>query len=574
MATSAINPDSAFEAGDDPQVARVLAELGPLPATSAKFPGPKNTNGSSEAFLQSWIADPTSHLLVISGGYGAGKSHLLNAVVRPDYASAIFDHSIRDVPAPVELKEARAIFVDHFDEISNYSGLQRRAPDLRSVADHLRVMKVCLVTNRPLTDKGHEFVRQLRYRARLDALGVRSLELLTLETWAPEAVQAAIDKHLPSASRHFANITSTLQATDINDLLRPMVLKMLLSVISKQPVGWIPEYGEIYEQYLEHALSWAYDQGRSYINSLDKRLVLTSLAYSVFSGKDSPVRNVGRASVLSSELIATKLQGMASGSKPPTGDYDRLSDFLLTNGCLSPVVGEGEAGTDFRFSSKTIFEYFLSQALMDRFLKGNGLGIKDEHFNAAILDTRMLYFARRRLGADPPQAIVELLSAVDLPHIDRLILLYLIEDKPTFITLLLRSPEPYFVYLAEVGQKNDWHFLVKIARFQLVSSGKMSASEYIDYVQLSEEAAHLEVELQICRNPTGNLDYLEGRFFNENLRHSAAISIYRIAQLDPSRAKALLEDQTFLTDVQTRECKDAFDRAMVSNVRRLQPLTS
>jgi len=554
--------------GEDHRVPQVLAELGDLPATLSKFPGATAT-GSSEDLIRHWISDPDAHLLVISGAYGAGKSHLLNKVVRPKYGASIFDHSTQDIPPPSSVAaRPAAIFVDHFDEITNYAGLLRRAPDLRAVAEHLRSMKVCLVTNRPLTDKSHEFVRQLRYRSRLDALGVRNLDLLTVEPWTPGRVQLAIDKHLPSASKHFRNISTSLSPSDLNDLLRPMVLRMLLSIISTQPDGWIPEYGEIYEQYLEHALSWSYDQGRSYINSIKKRAVLTSLSYSVFSGRDSPVRNSTRAISIPLKTIEDKLKEAGPPLGKQASDQNSLSDFLQTNGCLVPIEREDGEEPEYKFGSKTIFEYFLAQSMMDRFLKGSGLDIKEDQFNQAILDTRLLYFARRRLAGEIPPAIASLLSTTSLPNLDRLILLYLIEDKPNFISALNASSEEYFTYLAEAGQKNDPHFLVKIARFQLVSSGRMSASEYLDYVELSEEPSHLEVELQICRSPTGNLDYLEARFRNENLRNSAAISIYRITQLDHERAKSLLEGQDFLSEIQARECRDAFTRATASNSRR------
>ena len=572
MSHLGVLPFGLFDPAAERPIGAIFESLGSLPATGQKYPG-TTKSGASDDLLRSWIDDPGCHLLVLSGGYGSGKSHLLNKVVSESASRKIFDYSIEDIPPAHTEGKTTSIYIDHFDEISGYSDVQKKAPDLRLVQRHLRQMKVCLVTNRPLTDKSHELVRQLRYRSRLDALGVRSLDLITLHTWSVSAVQAAVDEHLPSASRHFANIASTLGAEAMSDLLRPMVLRMLLTVISRQPDDWIPEYGEIYEQYLEHALSWDYDQGRSRINSLERRTILTELAYSVFSGKDILVKNSRRSNVISVNTIDAKLKATLGVRRDPNmTEQSCVNDFILSNRCLAPVASTAEVGVaEYKFSSSTIFEYFLARAIVDRFADASGIGIAGDGFNAAILDTRMLYFARRLLHILSPDLISDLLRDETLGNIDRLILLYLVEDSPGFIKWLKLAPESYFNYLTEVGQKNDWHFMAKIARFQLVSAARMSASEYIDFVQLSEEPAHLEVELQICRSPTGNVAYLEDRFRNEDLRDSAAISIYRIAQIEAARAKILLEEQNFLSDVQLRECLNAHARALESNARRLKP---
>jgi hypothetical protein len=566
--TSVPPPDEIFEPALDEKVQATLDALGPLPATSQRYEGAIEL-GVSTDFVNRWISDPLSHLLVISGAYGSGKSHLLNVLTTHKAMATFCDYAIDEIPAPEDICHS-IMFIDHFDEIPGYTGLHRKAPDLRLISRHLRVAKVCIVTNRPITDKGHELVRQIRYRTRLDALGVRNLEIITIASWSKEAVQTAMQQHLSNSSKHFSNIASALTPEDMAALLRPMVLRMLLTIISRHPPDWIPEYGEIYENYLEHALSWDYDHERSLINSRLKWAILKDLAYSSFSGKDILAKVAGRSTVISINTITEKVRSSLPGHDTTSaGISDAVNDFIMTNRCLYPLSGKSD--THYRFNSMAIFEYFLAQAFVERYKAGLSIGINTNQFNASILDTRMLYFARRAIVQIENVSIINMLKDDTLDNIDRLILLYLLENFDEFNDLLKAAPESYFSYLVEVGQRNDWHFMAKIARFQLVSKGFMSASEYIDYVQLSEEPAHLDVELQLCRTPTGNLDYLERRFKNINLRNSAAISVYRIAQIDPAKAKSLLEEQHFLTAAQLHECLNAFSRALESNIRRLKP---
>jgi hypothetical protein len=478
----------------------------------------------------------------------------------------VIDYAAEEIPAATNASSAECLVIDHFDEAAGVASLPRQAPDLRLVSRHLRRRKVCIVTNRPLTDKSHELVRQLRYATRLEALAVRNLEVVNLEAWPVAAVQRSIDEHLPEASKHFSNIAAA-KNVELGSLLKPMVLRMLLSVLHQRPQDWIPEYGEIYDLYLEHTLSWDYDQGRSQISSITKREVLTGLAYSLFSGKDRSARRPG---VVSSTAIGEALKEVQRN--PDGTGIGATKDFLTTNRCLvSAQPANDQVPDEWVFESKTVFEYFLAEAIVSRYCARMDLGVRESEFNPSILDTRMLYFARRSLARCDPDAATAQLQNSALGKADRMILLYLIEDQPRFVELLLSSPEDYFNYLGEVAQRVDYHFMVKIARFQLVSAGRMSASEYLDFIQLSEEPSHLEVELQICRTPTGNVDYLETRFRNPSLSNSSAISIYRIAQLDPEFAKNLLEGQTALTEVQVKECKDAFTRALESNSRRLRP---
>lgn len=570
-------PDQPWEMQQDVdrevlQLQSFFAALGPLPCTLTTVSGAMLRNHASEVIAE-WLDSSTSNTLVLSGTYGAGKSYLMSHLTALAKRAALsIDYTKDPIPAAEQVSASTVVLVDHFDSLTLATGTQNGPPDLRDVRHLLPTgTKIAIATSRALNDKGHELVRQLRFRARREALGVRDPYLVELLPWPIERILVASQKLDADRSDLLHSVLASVPPEQSLDLRRPLALTMLLDVLANLPAGWIPELGDVYDQFMEHLLSHDYDSGRSLISASIKQAVLSNLAYDIFSGRTSHLFRVGNLANLPLQLISQRLEeNLVGANRRLSGiaGYDPARDFLDTNRVLELVPSSAE--TEYRFRTAVFYEYFLGSAIISRYAAGNPLAIDGDRFSPATFDSLVLSVARRQLTPKSIAAIQDLLGDPDLEWPDRMLMLYLVEDSPEYLSLLRSSPEEYFAHVALAANQNQWHFLAKMAKFQMVCLGRLTAMDYLNYVDNAEQPKDRAVELQLARNLQGNIPYLLSRLRNPGLASSAPITIYRIAQIDPSLAETALENDA-PSDVHIREaCRRALDMGRGGTAQAVQ----
>ena len=319
------------------------------------------------------------------------------------------------------------------------------------------------------------------------------------------------------------------------------------------------------DQYIEHSLSYDYDQGRSLLSASTKQATLSDLAYDIFSGRNTQLHQVSHAANLAiatvGQRVAENVQ-QASAQLSRLAGYDPVRDFLDTNRVLQSVAEPNSRDAEYAFRNPLFYEYFVGMSIASRYGSGLPLNIDGDRFSPGMCDSLALYFARRALTPNAVSNIGALLDDAQLDWPDRLLALYILEDKDNFIHHLHQSPPDYVEMLIRAASETRWHFFAKIVRFQLVCLGRLTAAEYIDYVENAEQPKDRSVEMQLLRNPQGNIPYLLTRLRNPELVASTPITIYRIAQLNPELARKALEEEGPVEQEIRKACEGALARAV------------
>ena len=504
----------------------------PVPC-SVSSPGQgRGDQGSTAETLDSWLEETPSNLAVVAGPFGAGKTTHMEALC--DRASARNqtahlvdfardgDAALSGLPADSDVD---VLVIDHFDSLNLATGAQKEPPDLRSLATLLKSesCKVAVSTRRSLTDAQDELVDQLTDPERCTTLHASAPCLIELRPWPRQALDRVLNETADPRGRRLAGFLGELDDYHGAELRRPLLLSMLLRVLNDLSAA--PQIVDLYEKYIKKMISYDFDQKRSLITVHAKHLILRELAYDIFTGQDGsnhrPTRvtiGMNRVSVRATELMDEAGQPISSLPK----NYRLVSDFLDTNHLFGPSPlrnGQFTREATCEFRHPTFYDYFLGEAMADRYKQGHSLGLDENDFSPATLDSLAISFAKRRLN-ESDAGRHELQKAVRYekwPWPDRLLMLYHLEDTPGFRQLLADTPASYKVRLKELASSLDATFITKAIKFQLVILGDFDPYQYVEDARSAERKKDTHIESQLQRSATGSSEFLLARLVNPDL---------------------------------------------------------
>lgn len=522
--------------------------LGSLPVPCSVSAGGQS-HGDQESTadtLDGWLEDTNSNLAIVAGPFGAGKTTHMEALrdraSAQDRATHLVDFA-RDGDAafsglPTD-SEVEVLVIDHFDSLNLATGAQKDPPDLRSLATLLESgsFKVALSTRRPLTDAQDELVGQLTDPERCATLHVLDPCLIELRPWTRSALDAVLNETADPRGRRLATFLGELDDYHGAELRRPLLLSMLLRVLND--LSTAPQLGDLYEKYIKKMISYDYDQKRSFITVHAKHLILRELAYDIFTGQDGSIHGPARVTIGMSRVSVRATELMDEAGQPLSSlpkEYRLVRDFLDTNHLFGPSPARDPQSTreaTCEFRHPTFYDYFLGEAMADRYRQGHSLGLDEDDFSAATLDSLAIYFTKRRLD-ESDTGRRELQKAVSYrkwPWPDRLLMLYHLEDTPGFRKLLADTPSEYRTRLKELANALDATFITKAVKFQLVLLGEFDPYQYIADARNAEKRKDTHIEAQLQRTATGSTEFLLARLMNPDLVVARPIAVYRLGQM-------------------------------------------
>jgi hypothetical protein len=547
--TAQATPSSPREsAGEDVPVAHPtleeLLEALAVPCTTSRHGHSAKTEDSITDVLGHWLQDAKSNLAVVAGPFGAGKTTNMKrfaaAMNSAGRRASLIDFAREGdaaLESPATSIDGDVVIVDHFDSLNLATGIQKDPPDLRAISRLLDGpgKRIVLATRRLLSDRGDELVGQITNDQRCATLQVNDPWLVELLPWSlPSLAEIAATSNDRRAHRLLAFL-GQLDHYHGSELRRPLLLSMLLRVLDE--IHETPGIGDLYDKYIDQTVAHDFDAGKSVVSAAAKHDILRALASDIFTGHDPPDDDETRVT-LGNERVSTRViegteeAGLRLTSLPP--GYVLVQDFLQTNHLFaeSPKTRpfDGKSRT-YEFRHPSFYDYFVGEEMAVRYEKGHSLGLRDETFSAATLDSLAIYFAKRRLTS---KARTELRKAVTWPGLswpDRLLMLYHLEDSLGFTRLLAETPEDYRRRLVELATSGHATFITKVIKFQLVLMGQFDAFQYVRDASDIERATDTQIEAQLQRGPSGSTEFLLARLTNRELKRAIPITVYRLGQM-------------------------------------------
>ena len=555
--------------------------------------------------LDRWVEDAGSNLAVVFGPFGSGKStSLLRFVERQrdgfkktHWRTVLYldyDDVAPTVAAGSDLLNAVVAFfdapslgstrgagrlshllvvLDGFDAVNRRAGLQLPTPDLRDIESVARSgIKIVIGSRQWSRGTNDELIRQLTDQPRMAGLGMRNPLILELQPWSPNTIKAAADALPGVDSTPLVNYLSNPNHRSVDFLRRPLVLQMLIEVGSDLLEGEQDLMATrsstagprahsaphplsikgIYDGFIKLTLERDYDRNNSQIRFDDKMSILAQIANDIFQGERSETSGIGSVTgngIDGMQLdlrVLEKITQTRQLVEPTLGPkYGWTFDFLHS---VHLIVEVGSARTDpnprFSFVHPTFYEYFLSRHLISRVLSGRSFGIA-EHVslaNEALFDSLVPYFLTEARNEVVDQHLVSSLRG-DIDNADRMVAIYLLEERPDILDLLKASPPQYATYLESKERHASSHFLKKLVRYQLLlmTGDPNRALEYVRYLQEHEREGDADLELSIFSVGEDPTDSLLRRLDSPHLRAAAPITIFRLGQFGNETAVPHLE---------------------------------
>jgi hypothetical protein len=508
--------------------------------------------------LALWQKQESSNLLLVMGAFGAGKTTGLTDFSAQDGCSAAvisFEQMLAEgiLHGAPTMPNTRTVIVDNFDAINDLSGRQIDPPDLRAVASLARTHRVVLATRRSLGLRSDELLAQVSSEQRLSNIGFKDPVLVNLIPWKLKDLRDFSVQQDPTGTDALALTIKYLEAVNESDaegLCRPMLILMLMRLASRpNGLSGRPTLASIYREFCSVALASDYDMSRSRISGLVKEEILSELAYDIFAGI-SQSDSTGTPSMslpierVSERVLEVLMRSDAFRKHKGIDSYSWTEDFIGTNHVLSPISATGFssfANVHYGFVHQSFYEYFVGHSLCRRISNGKTLGLEIERLSMATVDSLAMAFVRELGGADLRNAVRSIVARPRLTSADRLVLLFLLEDEADFSSILESMPPEYLDELEKLGSSVKSFLLKKMVWYQLVISGRLDASAYVQELRKQEDQQALQAEVRLHSSETGAVNQLLLRLRNPALARARLITIYRLGQLGDERCVDALE---------------------------------
>lgn len=490
------------------------------------------------SLLDAWLPDVGSNLFFISGPSGFGKSTEAKLWLAEHPGTKYV--SLLDGPISATLSGTQPatmpVVIDDFDPIPTRADEGGVRPDLSQLRVFFGQGGRCVILSKrnPAVDLD-ELAEQLRSVSRLDGLGVHSptvvrvlpLSYEELSQWAEVRQDARLKK-----------IAAVVTRSAGQQLASPMIVRQLYESADESRPAPRTQF-DAYTAHLNHVCGSAWDRGSSRIPGRVRFLAYRDLAWDIFAGLGSS--GARRRLAISSPRVAERIQEQLQRDLATTRQRDFLTyewtaDFLSLTEIFSVTGGADSETASFTHSS--YYEFFAAEAIRARLINERGLALDEAQFAEATMDSLIVSFVKAGIQEDDYDAIAALCSRDRLSWLDRMLCLYLMEERPGFKTLLSKSPEDYWTNLQRAAELFSSLFLRKATMYQQVIAGRASAWDYVELLKREEGADAETLERSLLGSSAELTASLLARLTNPELAAALPISIYRLGQMGDDSAIA------------------------------------
>ncbi|GGU11613.1 hypothetical protein [Nocardioides albus] len=501
----------------------------------------------SEA-LGRWLENPESNLFFLTGPSGSGKT--IEAREWTASKEQVRYISLRDgaVDYGDLVDEDRSpIVIDDFDLISSSAeehGVTR--PDLSELRSAFgRGGRFVVISKRNLQTERDELAEQLRSPARLEDLGVQEAVVVRVEPISPVEVRAlgeerGGDEKLNSLAAEMERGGGFFPAT-------PLVLKQLYASIEEGAPAprtlW-----DGYTVHLKHICGQPWDRKSSRIPSRVRFQTYRDIAWDLFTGMDEPgsqEQDLIPVARVSEWLFANLQRDLDITRQRDFLTYEWIAD-LLDHPEVFGVSGRTRDSVESaEFAHETFYRYFVAESIRDRLRDGRAMALDGARFVHMHLGGMVMSFLKAGFQPGDLDAVARLSVRESLSWMDRLICLYLTEEREDYGELLGQAPERYWDELEFVLEAFESLFLRKVAMYQLILRGRVPVDGYLQIMDREEDPRSVGRERDALRTHTADItEALVRRLHHPVLAPVIPITAYRLGQMGDITCLSHLEALT------------------------------
>ncbi|GGR59884.1 hypothetical protein J2S40_000934 [Nocardioides luteus] len=503
----------------------------------------------SEA-LDRWLEHSDSNLFFITGSSGAGKT-----VEVKDWADAhdqVTYLSLRDGQVDFDelvlSENASPTVIDDFDLVSSTAeehGVTR--PDLSELRSGLgRGGRFIVISKRNLQTVRDELAEQLRSPTRMEDLGVVSPVVVRVDPISSEELKALGDERDDDRMR---NLATEMERVGGLMLATPMVLRQLYSTIQEGEPAPRTQW-DAYTVYLRHVCGQPWDRKGSRIPSKVRFETYRDIAWDLFVGMDEPVpqtKDLIPVSRVSEWLFANLQRDLDITRKRDFLTYEWIADLLDHAEIFGVSRRGGDSVESAEFTHETFYQYFVAYGIRDRLRDGRGMALDGARFADMHMGPLVTSFLKSGFKPGDLDTVAALSVRESLSWMDRLICLYLTEERSDYAELLDRAPERYWDELEFVLEAFRSVFLRKAAIFQLLIKGRTPVDKYLDIMRREEDPQAIARERDVLGWGADITQALLARLHNPVLAPAIPITAYRLGQMGDISCVSHLEGLTGLS---------------------------
>jgi hypothetical protein len=547
----------------------------PAPATSSRLTFPRarvavlsglTTDRPTIPLIEvlgRWLENPESNLFFLTGPSGSGKT--IEAREWTASKEQVRYISLRDGAvdyADLVDEDRSPIVIDDFDLISSSAeehGVTR--PDLSELRSAFgRGGRFVVISKRNLQTERDELAEQLRSPARLEDLGVEEAVVVRVEPISPVEVRAlgeerGGDERLNSLAAEMERGGGFFPAT-------PLVLKQLYASIEEGAPAprtlW-----DGYTVHLKHICGQPWDRKSSRIPSRVRFQTYRDIAWDLFTGMDEPgsqEQDLIPVPRVSEWLFANLQRDLDITRQRDFLTYEWIAD-LLDHPEVFGVSGRTRDSVESaEFAHETFYRYFVAESIRDRLRDGRAMALDGARFVHMHLGGMVMSFLKAGFQPGDLDAVARLSVRESLSWMDRLICLYLTEEREDYAELLDQAPERYWDELEFVLEAFQSLFLRKAAMYQLVLRGRVPVDGYLQILDREEDPRTVGRERDALRVDTDITEALVRRLYHPVLTPAIPITAYRLGQMGDITCLSHLEGLTGLPPTHEEVVRTAIHR--------------
>jgi hypothetical protein len=444
-----------------------------------------------------WLKDP-SEVLVISGAPGVGKSRALQEL----HARSPEVVCIDDFPSPGT----------SFSEISNYRATSRGG-----------AIKLAIATQTRIDNKGTGF---------LSVVGIPNIWAMTLHPLAIPEVQELVTKL--SSTRNVSRLHALIAMDERGHDTHFLRSRQSLAILLRLPPSELSTQ-TITELVREFVVELTYRGGQGPPTPTQHRELLSMVCYEHFKGLGSShrqgqdalasVSSTQEVSFESFEELFAKCEDIPANMSDARS-FVNASPFLTLR--FETRHGHSWESERIVLPDALVYEYFVASGMLLSLRKGEDLKVSPTSLGQ-LSDGMIVLFLQAAMEKDDFDRLERQCRRSDLSDVERLLLLFLLEDEESFVPLLREAGHGYFEWLDRFKAQAPNTFCWKMAAYQLLAVGRILLSEYLEVVEseLPDERAY-EFTAHTSRGG-GDIDkQLIARLRRDDLRNCRGVTAIRM----------------------------------------------
>ncbi|MFD7075119.1 hypothetical protein ACFV9G_12985 [Nocardioides sp. NPDC059952] len=533
----------------------------PVPATGSRLTFPRarvaalsglTTEQATIPLVEAlgrWLDNTESNLFFLTGPSGSGKT--IEAREWTASKQQVRYISLRDgaVDYGDLVGEDRSpIVIDDFDLISSSAeehGVTR--PDLSELRSAFgRGGRFVVISKRNLQTERDELAEQLRSPARLEDLGVEDPMVVRVEPISPVEVRALGEER--GGDEKLRNLAAEMERGGGFFPATPMVLKQLYASIEEGAPA--PQtLWDGYTVHLKHICGQPWDRKSSRIPSRVRFQTYRDIAWDLFTGMDEPgsqEQDLIPVPRVSEWLFANLQRDLDITRQRDFLTYEWIADLLDHSEAFGVTGRTRDSVESAEFAHETFYRYFVAESIRDRLRDGRAMALDGARFVHMHLGGMVMTFLKAGFQPGDLDAVARLSVRESLSWMDRLICLYLTEEREDYGDLLDQAPQRYWDELEFVLEAFQSLFLRKAAMFQLILRGRVPVDGYLRILDREEDPRTVGRERDALRMDTDITGALIRRLQHPVLAPAIPITAYRLGQMGDITCLSHLEALTGL----------------------------